>query len=90
MTNGTLREVWPWHSKSKTRKITRKNGLLYKLIFMLVNNQNYLQTFLNTNEITKFEKVLGKAVLHKIVTLKMEWNPYHWVQVFFHEVEHKI
>ena len=44
---------------------------------MLVNNQNYLPTFLNTNEITKFEKVLGKAVLHKIVTLKMEWNPYH-------------
>ena len=33
-TKATLREVWPWHSRSKIRKINGKSGLKFcKLIF---------------------------------------------------------
>ena len=40
MTNETLREVWPWHLRSKIGKLTEKRGLKFcKLTFLWSNNQ---------------------------------------------------
>ena len=40
MTNAALREVWPWHSMLKIRKITGKIGVRFcKLTFLGVSDQ---------------------------------------------------
>ena len=40
LTNATLREVWPWHSMLKIRKITEKTGFQFcKLTFLGVSDQ---------------------------------------------------
>ena len=40
LTNATLREVWPWHSMLKIRKITEKIGFQFcKLTFVGVSGQ---------------------------------------------------
>ena len=55
MTNTTLEEIYPWHSRSQIGKITGNISLEYcRLTFSWVNNQ----IFLNTSELGKIEKVL--------------------------------
>ena len=62
---------WPWYLRSKIRKITRISALKFtSLFFVWINNNEftvmYLQVFLNTSEITKFEKKIkfGKDLLN--------------------------
>ena len=58
-TNSTLREVWPWYSRSNICAITEKIDLKFcKLTFSLISNHFYLKTPVNTSEITKFKKLL--------------------------------
>ena len=60
MTNAASKEFWVWNSLSKMDQIILEKTAqkLAWLLFLRVNDQNY---FLNTSEITKFEKVFEKV-----------------------------
>ena len=69
MTNAASKEFWLWNSLSKMHQIILEKTAqkLAWLLFLWVNDQNY---FLNTSEITKFEKVLEKVYWNLPTCLK--------------------
>ena len=81
ITNSTLTKVWPWHSRTKIRKITRKVSCKFcKRTFFEGEQPDYLHIFLNTSQITKFDKIINSGkVYHRGLVHNMQSSYYKWL-----------